>query len=63
MEELQEGQAALKEEISQLKTQMSLVMEILQTLLKKEGNPTPTSRLEMVSPVPLSGSTLRHELP
>ena len=63
MEELQQGQAALKEEISQLKTQMSLVMEILQTLLKKEGNPTPTSRMEMVSPMPLSGSTLHHELP
>lgn len=63
MEELQQGQTALKEEISQLKTQMSLVMEILQTLLKKEGNPTPTSRMEMVSPMPLSGSTLHHELP
>lgn len=63
MEELQQGQAALKEEINQLKTQMSLVMEILQTLLKKEGNPTPTSRMEMVSPMPLSGSTLHHELP
>jgi hypothetical protein len=35
VEELQQGQAALKEEIIQLKTQMSLVMEILQTLLKK----------------------------
>lgn len=63
MEELQQGQVALKEEISQLKTKMSLVTEILQTLLKKEGNPTPTAMMEMLYHVLLPGSTSRHELP
>lgn len=63
VKELQRDQIALKEEINQLKTHMSLVMEILQTLLKKEGNPTPIAMMGMASPVNMSDSTSRHELP
>lgn len=63
MEELQRAQDELKEEVKQLKTQMSLVMEILQTVLKREGNATPVSMMEMVSLVHQSFFTSCHELP
>ncbi|KAI5441929.1 hypothetical protein KIW84_011114 [Lathyrus oleraceus] len=63
IEELQRGQVVLKEKISQLKTQMSLVMEIMQALLKKEGNPTSAAMIEMFSHVHLSNFTSHHELP
>ena len=49
MEELRRNQEAMKVEINQLKTQMSLIMEILQSMLRKEGNPVPTVVPEMVT--------------
>lgn len=63
MDELQQGQVALEEESSQLKTHMSLVMEILQALLKKEGNPISAAMMEIVSPIHLSDFTSHHVLP
>lgn len=41
----------MKVEINQLKTQMSLIMEILQLMLRQEGNPLPTEVLEVVNPI------------
>ena len=35
------GHGLLKEEVSQLKTKVSLVMEVLKIMLKKENNHTP----------------------
>lgn len=60
--ELQRGQELLREEVNQLKTQMSLVMEILQALLRKEGSLTPTIVTRIVSPLHLPGFTLCHGL-
>ncbi|KAI5425398.1 hypothetical protein KIW84_031269 [Lathyrus oleraceus] len=51
MEELRRNQEAMKVEINQLKTQMSLIMEILQSMLRKEGNLVPTIEPEVVTPV------------
>ena len=51
MEELRIGQEALKVEINQLKTQMSLIMEIMHSMLRKEGNHVPTVVPEVVTPV------------
>ena len=51
MEELRRNQEAMKVEINQLKTQMSLIMEILQSMLRKEGNPVPTVVPEVISPM------------
>ncbi|XP_050916837.1 uncharacterized protein LOC127132018 [Lathyrus oleraceus] len=51
MEELRRNQEAMKVEINQLKTQMSLIMEILQSMLRKEGNPVPTVEPEVVTPI------------
>lgn len=63
MEELQRGQESLTVEVNQLKTQMSLIMEILQEMLRKEGNLTLVAVTEVVTPVHLPGSIPCHELP
>lgn len=63
MDKLQQGHELLREEAYQRKTQMSLVMEIQQALLTKEGNPTPISTLEMVTPLHLPGFTSCHGMP
>src|ERR1044072_2000607 len=43
IDELQHGQELLKAEIKHLKSQMSLVMDLLQVVLKRECNTTPIS--------------------
>lgn len=51
MEELRRNQKAMKVEINQLKTQMGLIMEIQQSMMRKEGNSMPTIVPDMVAPV------------
>ena len=51
MEELRRNQEVMKVEINQLKTQVSLIMEILQSMKRKECNSLPTVVLEVVTPV------------
>src|SRR3954468_118063 len=48
MQDLVHNQDALKEENSQLKTQLSLVMEVLKTVLRKEGDVVPVAATEVV---------------
>src|SRR3954469_4009722 len=48
MQDLIHNQDALKEENSQLKTQVSLVMEVLKTVLRKEGEVVPAAATEIV---------------
>src|SRR3954466_5914787 len=48
IQDLIHSQDALKEENSQLKTQVSLVMEVLKTVLRKEGDVIPTAATEVV---------------
>src|ERR1051325_6612977 len=43
IDELQRGQELLKAEVKHLKSQMSLVMDLLQVVLKRECNTTPIS--------------------
>src|ERR1051325_563441 len=43
IDELQRGQELLKEEVKHLKSRMSLVMDLLQVVLKRECNTTPIS--------------------
>lgn len=60
MDELQRDQELLREEVNQVKTHMSMVIGILQALLKKEGNLTPISAAEMLTPLHLFGFTSDH---
>lgn len=62
MEGFKRGQESLRMEVNQLKTQMSLIMEVLQAILRKEDNPTPISIEEMVTHVHMPGSTSYQEL-
>src|SRR3954462_8863325 len=48
MQDLVHNQDALKEENSQLKTQLCLVMEVLKTVLRKEGDVVPAAATEVV---------------
>src|ERR1043165_6854951 len=50
MQDLVCGQELLKEENHQLKTQLSLVMEILNTVLRKEDKPAPASATRVSIP-------------
>src|SRR3954469_25775988 len=63
MQDLIHNQDALKEENSQLKTQLSLVMEILKTVLRKEGDVVPTAATEVVDPFSSVGSLPTHGMP
>src|SRR3954469_10587393 len=63
MQDLVHNQDALKEENSQLKTQLSLVMEILKTVLRKEGDVVPTAATEVVDPFSSVGSFPTHGIP
>lgn len=49
MEEIQQGQDLLREEVNRLKSQMSLVIDILQALLGKEGNHAPSAATTLVT--------------
>src|SRR3954464_1113133 len=48
MQELIHNQGALKEENNQMKTQVSLVMEVLKKVLRKEGDVILTAATEVV---------------
>src|ERR1051325_2161213 len=50
IQDLVSGQELLKEENHQLKTQLSFVMEILNTVLKKEDKPAPASTTRVSIP-------------
>src|ERR1043165_8610681 len=50
IQDLVSGQELLKEENHQLKTQLSLVMEILNTVLRKEDKPAPASATRVYIP-------------
>src|SRR3954462_10731741 len=63
MQDLVHNQDALKEENSQLKTQLSLVMEVLKTVLSKEGDVAPTAATEVVDPFSSIGSLYIHGIP
>ncbi|XP_058758595.1 uncharacterized protein LOC131631841 [Vicia villosa] len=63
MRELVHNQGALKEENSQLKTQVSLVMEVLKKVLRKEGDVVPTAATEVVDPFSSVGSFPTHGIP
>lgn len=51
MEELHGDHKLLREEDNQLKPQNSLVIEVLQALLRKEGNPIPNIVAKMITPL------------
>lgn len=55
MDELQQGQDLLRDEVSWLKSQMRLVINILQALLGKEGNSAPSVATTLVTSLRLSG--------
>src|SRR3954465_7280503 len=63
MRDLVHNQDALKEENSQLKTQLSLVMEVLKTVLRKEGNVVPVAATEVVDSSSSIGSLSTHGMP
>src|SRR3954470_21767906 len=60
MQDLIRNQGALEEENSQLKTQVSLVMEVLKTVLRKEGDVVPAAATEIVDSFSLIGSFSTH---
>ena len=62
MEKPQRGQKLLRDEVNHLKTQKTLVMEILLALLRKEGNLVPAAVAKMVTHVHLPDSISCHEL-
>lgn len=49
MDDLQQGQNLLREEVNRLKSKMSLVIDILQALLGKEGNHVPSAAVALVT--------------
>ena len=49
MQAMSQDQKLLREEVHQLKTQVSLVMEVLKTVLRKEDNPLPDAATEVVT--------------
>src|SRR3954469_15613216 len=63
MQDLVHNQDALKEENSQLKTQLSLVMEVLKTVLRKEGDVVPVAATEVVDSFSPIGSLFTHGMP
>src|SRR3954469_13731134 len=63
MRDLARNQDALKEENSQLKTQLSLVMEVLKTVLRKEGDVVPVAATEVVDSFSPIGSFFTHGMP
>src|SRR3954464_10398572 len=63
MQDLIHNQGALKEENSQLKTQVSLVMEVLKTVLRKEGDVVPAAATEVVDSFSPIGSFFTHGMP
>lgn len=63
MEELWRNQEALKVEVKQLETLMSLIMEILQSMMRKEGNFIPTIVPEVVTSVNMPNPTPHQEHP
>src|SRR3954470_3975747 len=63
MQDLVHNQDALKEENSQLKTQLSLVMEVLKKVLRKEDDVVPATATEVVDPFSSVGSLPTHGIP
>src|SRR3954470_739202 len=63
MRDLVRNQDALKEENSQLKTQLSLVMEVLKTVLRKEGDVAPAAATEVVDSFFPIGFLSTHGMP
>src|SRR3954467_1261380 len=63
MEELQQDQELLRAEVSQLKSQMDQIMEILQVLLKKECNIPPIITKQVNTPLAFSVATLTQGKP
>src|SRR4051812_39804959 len=63
MQDLVRNQDALKEENSQLKTQLSLVMEVLKTVLRKEGDVVPAAATEVVDSFFPIGFLSTHGMP
>ena len=61
MEELQRDQELLREEVNQLKGQMSQVLEILQVLLKREGISSPIATTQVDTPIAFSLATPARE--
>lgn len=55
MDELQQGQDLLRDEVNRFKSQMILVIYILQYLLGKEGNPAPFAAITLVTSLRSSG--------
>src|ERR1043165_1670404 len=62
MQDLVGGQELLKEENHQLKTQLSLVMEILNTVLRKEDKSAPASATRVSIPPYTFGASSSLEL-
>lgn len=54
MDEVQQGQDLLREKVNQLKSQMILVIDILQDFLEKEGNLAPSIAATLVTSLCLS---------
>src|SRR3954466_14203160 len=63
MRDLVRNQDALKEENNQLKTQLSLVMEVLKTVLRKECDVVPAAATETVDSVSSIRSLSTHGMP
>ena len=63
MDELQQGQNLLRDEVNRLKIQMSLVIDILQALLGKEGNHAPSTTATLVTSLRLSGVIIDQRQP
>src|SRR4051812_45245960 len=63
MRDLVRNQDALKEENSQLKTQLSLVMEVLKTVLRKEGDAVPAAATEVIDSLFPIGFLSTHGMP
>src|SRR3954468_4596831 len=63
MRDLVRNQDALKEENSQLKTQLSLVMEVLKMVLRKEGSVVPAAATEVVDSFFPIGFLSTHGMP
>src|SRR4051812_26019065 len=63
MQDLVRNQDALKEENNQLKTHLSLVMEVLKTVLRKEGDVVPAAATEVVDSFFPIGFLSTHGMP
>src|ERR1051325_1595034 len=61
-QDLVSGQELLREENHQLKTQLSFVIEILNTVLKKEDKPAPASATRVSIPAYTLGASSSLEL-